>query len=189
MLALIAGFSNDTIFAAYQQQFNLLTAKGYEFQLNVMNNQARKVIKKMDEKQCDLLVIKPHNHCVNTAKHAMQTFKVHFISTLATTNSEFPLQMWDHLTPQVKSKLNMMPWSGANPDVSAYEAIHGPYDWNRFPLAPPGCKAIVYKSPETQGSWGSRGIDACCVGPLLDHYHCNHVFVPETRANQICGFA
>ncbi len=47
MLALpIAGFSNDTIFAAYQQQFNLLTAKEYNIWLNVMDNPATKVIKK-----------------------------------------------------------------------------------------------------------------------------------------------
>jgi hypothetical protein len=69
----------------------------------------------------------------------------------------------------------------------AYKAIHGPYDWNHFPLASPGCKAVVYKSPETQDSWASRGIDAWYADPSFDHYQCNHYFVPKTRAYRISG--
>ncbi len=73
--------------------------------------------------------------------------------------------------------------------MSAYEAIWGPYNLNRFPLAPPGCKVVIYKSPNAQGSWGSCGTDAWYLGPLVDHYQCNHYFVPETRAYQISGSA
>jgi hypothetical protein len=42
----IAGFSDDIIFAAYQQQYNLLQSRGCKTHLNVMDNQATKVIKK-----------------------------------------------------------------------------------------------------------------------------------------------
>ncbi len=79
--------------------------------------------------------------------------------------------------------------SRLDPTMSAYKALHGPYDWNRFPLAPPGCKSIIYKSSETGGLWVSRRTDAWYVGPSLDHYRCNHYFVPETRAYQISGSA
>jgi hypothetical protein len=71
----------------------------------------------------------------------------------------------------------------------AYEAVYGPYDWNHFPHAPPGCKAVVNKAPEMWGSWASRGIDTWYTGPSLDHYQCNHYFVPETRAYRIAGSA
>jgi hypothetical protein len=71
---------------------------------------------------------------VNAAKHAIQMFKNHFISALATTDSEFPLQLWDHLKWQVKTMLNMLCHLHINPKMLAYKAIHGPYDWNRFPL-------------------------------------------------------
>ncbi len=191
MLALlIAGFSDKIIFAAYQQLYNLLKSKGYKIQLNVMDNQATKVIKKiLDKDECDLLLVESHNHHVNAAKRSIQTFKAHFISTLATTDSKFPLQLWNRLTPQIKSTLNRMHPLRVNPNISAYKAIHGPYDWNCFPLAPPDCKAVVYKSPETQGLWGSRGIDEWCVSPSLDHYQCNHFFIPETRAYRISGSA
>jgi hypothetical protein len=132
----IAEFSDDIIFVAYQQQYNLLKSKGYKICLNVMENQATKVIKKfLNEQQCDLLLVEPHNHRVNAAEHAIQTFKAYFISALATTDSKFSLQLWDQLTPQVVSTLNMLRPSCVNPNISAYKAVHGPYNWNCFPLA------------------------------------------------------
>jgi hypothetical protein len=42
----ILGFSDNIIFVAYQQQYNLLKSKGYKICLNIMENQATKVIKK-----------------------------------------------------------------------------------------------------------------------------------------------
>jgi hypothetical protein len=186
----IAGFSDNIIFAACQQQYNLLKSKGYKIRLNAIDNQATKVIKKfLDEQQCNLLLVEPHNHCVNAAERAIQTFKVHFISALATTDSKFSLQLWDQLTPQVESTLNVLRPSHINPNVSAYKAVHSPFNWNHFPRAPPGCKAVVYKSSKTRGSWGSRGKDACCVSQSLDHYQCNHFFIPEMQAYKISGSA
>ncbi len=115
-----AGFSDDIIFAAHQQQYNLLKPKGYKIRLNVMDNQANKVITKfLDEQQCNLLLVEPHNHRVNAAERAIQTFKAHFISALATTDSKFPLQLWDQLMPQVKSTLNMLRPLHVNPNISA----------------------------------------------------------------------
>jgi hypothetical protein len=123
------------------------------------------------------------------AKRAIQTFKDHFFSALAMTDSEFPLQLWDILTSQVETTLILMRASCINPNISAYEAIWGPYDWNRFPLASPGCKAVIFESPAVRGSWGSRGTDAWYLGPSVDHYQCNHYFVPETQAYRISGLA
>jgi hypothetical protein len=77
---------------------------------------------------CDLMLVEPHNHRVNAAERTIQTFKDHFISALATTDSKFPLQLWDKLTSQVKNTLNLMQASCIDPSMSAYEAIWGPYD-------------------------------------------------------------
>jgi hypothetical protein len=143
----------------------------------------------------DLCTQSPHlplssnNHRVNAAKCTIQTFKDHFISALAMTDSEFPLQLWDKLTSQVKNTLNLMQASRIDPNMSAYEAIWGPYNWNCFPLAPLGCKAVIYESPNAQGSWGSRETNAWYLGPLVNRYQCNHYFVPKTRVYQISGSA
>ena len=155
-----------------------------------MDNQASKQIKRfLTTQECNLLLVEPHNHRINAAERAIQTFKDHFVSALATTDSEFPLQLWDRLSPQIETTLNLMRRSRIDPSKSAYEVLHGPYDWNRFPLAPPGCKAVIYESPAQHGSWGSRGVDAWYLGPSLDHYRCCHYFVPETRAYRISGSA
>ncbi len=44
------------------------------------------------------------------------------------------------------------------------------------------------KAPDMCGTWVSRGINAWYTGSSLDHYQCNHYFVPKTRANHISGF-
>jgi hypothetical protein len=74
-----------------------------------LDNQATKHIKKfLTKNDCKLQVVEPHNHRVNATERAIQTFKTAFISALATTDSDFPLQLWDKLTPQVQDRLNML---------------------------------------------------------------------------------
>ena len=97
-------------------------------------------------------------------------FKDTFIAALATTNKDFPLQLWDKLVPQVQDTPDLLRTSRKNPEQSAYAALIGPYDWNWYPLAPPGCKTIIYEAPAVRGSWASRSTDAWYLGPSKDHY-------------------
>jgi hypothetical protein len=90
---------------------------------------------------------------VNAAERAIQTLKDAFIVALTTIDQEFPLQLWDRLVPQVQNTLNLLQVSRINPNVSAYEALNGPYNWDRYLLAPPGCKAVIYEAPAVHGSW------------------------------------
>jgi hypothetical protein len=184
----ITNFSNNCILAAYTQQYELLKSKGSTMKLNLKDNQASQIITQfLTTKKCNNLLVEPNNHRVNAAEQAIQTFKVPFISALATTDSKFPLQLWDRLTPQVETTLIMLHQSQFDPTMLADEALHDPYDWNRFPLAPPGCKAVIYKARESQGSVASRGTDAWYVGPSMNNYHCNHFFVPKTQAYHVSG--
>jgi hypothetical protein len=146
----ISGFSNDVIFRAYKEIYKMIESKGFVIRFNIVDNQASKVIKQfLTPKQCELMLVEPNNHRVNAGEPAMQTFKDHFVSALAIADSDFPLQLWDRLTQQVETTLNLMRPSCIDPTKLAYEALHGPYDWNRFPLAPPGCKAVIYEAPES----------------------------------------
>jgi deoxyribodipyrimidine photolyase-like uncharacterized protein len=98
----IAGLDDVSIYNAYKKYFEDLTAKGFKPKLNVMDNQATRHIKKfLTKNDCKLQIVEPHNHRVNAAEWAIQTFKGAFIAALATTDSDFPLQLWDRLTPQV----------------------------------------------------------------------------------------
>ncbi len=97
----------------------------------VMDNQATKYIKKfLTEKEYDLQLVELHNHRVNTTEWAIQTFKDAFIAALATTDRDFPLLLWDRLAPQVQDTLNLIRASRINPNISAYEALNGPYNWD-----------------------------------------------------------
>jgi hypothetical protein len=56
-----------------------------------------------------------HNHRVNAAERAIQTFKDAFIAALATTDSNFPLQLWDQFSPQIHDTLNLLRTSRIDP--------------------------------------------------------------------------
>ncbi len=81
----------------------------------------------------------------------------------------------------------MMRASQIDPTKLAYKTLYGPYDWNRYPLAPLGCKAVLYKDDNTRGLWASRGVDGWYLGPSMDHYHCNIYYIPKTHAYHISG--
>jgi hypothetical protein len=96
----IAGLDDVSIFNACKLNFQSMQ-KGYKPKLNAMDNQATKHIKQfLTKEECKLQLVKLHNHRVIAAKRAIQTFKDALIAALATTNRNFPLQLWDKLTPQ-----------------------------------------------------------------------------------------
>ncbi len=184
----ISGMDNVSIFKAYKKQFDALTAKGLKPKKNIMDNQATKHIKKfLTEQQCKMQLVEPHNHQMNAAKCAIQTYKDAFIAALATTDKDFPIQLWDKLAPQVQDTLNLLRASRVNPAISAYKILNGPYDWNRYPLAPLACKAVVYKDGDTRGSWASQGVDGWYLGPFQDHCRCDLYYIPKTQAYWISG--
>ena len=158
--------------------------------MNVMDNQATKHINKfLTDEQCKLQLGEPHKDRMKAAERAIQTFKDAFIAALATTDCDFPIQLWEKIAPQVQDTLNLLRASRINPAKSAYEVLNRPYYWNRYPLAPLGCKAVIYKDGDTRGSWAFRGVDRWYLGPLTDHYRCDLYFVPKTRACRILGSA
>ena len=98
----IPGLTSDHILTAYKKNFEYLVLKGFTPKLNVMENQATKVVKAyLLPRDVTLQLVEPHNHRVNAAERAIQTFKNRFVSALGTTNADFSIQLWDKLTPQV----------------------------------------------------------------------------------------
>jgi hypothetical protein len=77
-------------------------------------------------------------------------------------------------------------FSPARTDL-ALKLLNGPYNWNHYPLALLGCKAVVYEDGDTQGSWASCSVDEFYLGPSKDHYQCNLYYVPDTRAYHVSG--
>ena len=109
------------------------------------------------------------------------------IHRVTSHNGHFPIQLWDKLTGQVQDTLNLMRASRVNPTILVYKTLNRPYDWNRYPLAPLGCKATVYEDGNTRGSWTSIGVDGWYLGPSKDHYRCALYLIPKTRAYRTSG--
>jgi hypothetical protein len=109
-----------------------------------MDNQTKKNLKvHLTPQQVILQLVEPHSHRVNATERAIQTFKNRFIGALGTTDSEFPIRLWDKLAPQVHDCINLLQRLRISPDKSAYEMLEGPHKLNWSPLAPLGTRAII----------------------------------------------
>ena len=117
----IKDVKDATLVAACEEVFNTLKEKGYKPTLNITDNQAVRPLKEyLKSEECAWQFVEPANHRVNTAERAIQTFKNHFISGLCSTNSEWPLQLWDTLTIQAVITMNLLRTSRMDPSKSAY---------------------------------------------------------------------
>ncbi len=139
------------------------------------------VEKYIRSKAINIQLVPPHNHQANAAKHAMATFKEHFITALATVDMLCPLQLWDEFLPQVKLTLNMLRFPLQNPKKSANQEVYSSFYLNKTPLAPLGIKALVYVDPGSQTSWAPPATNGFYGGSASNHYQCLRFYIPATR--------
>ena len=112
----------------------------------------------------------PHIHRLNAAERAIRTFKNHFITGLCSTNPNFPLKLWDRLLTQALIMLNLLRGSRINPQLSAWAQVHGAFDYNSTPLAPPGTRVLVHEKLSVRGTWAPHAVEGWYLGPALRHY-------------------
>ena len=136
-------------------------------------------------KKMDLLLVPPYMHRVNAAEKAIDSYKNHFISGLATVHPDFPLHLWCRLIPLASITLNLLRPSRINPRLSAEECLNGVFDYNKTPIAPPGCKVVVHESTTNRGTWSPHGVDGWYVSIAPLHYRCHTVYIPKTRAERV----
>ena len=121
----VSNLKDETIVAAVQKIFNKMEENGHKPLLNVTNNQAARLLKAfLKTKECNWQFVEPHNHRVNAAERAIQTFKNHIISGFCCTDSEWPLQLWNNLTKQALITLNLCQASRKHLDRSAYHSLY-----------------------------------------------------------------
>ena len=135
-----------TIKKAWEDLFSDLIQHGHEVQHFILDNEISEELKSSFKKNnIKYQLVPPHIHRRNAAERAIQTFKQHLLSGLATCHSKFPISEWDRLLPQAVLTLNLLRASRVNPRLSAYAYILGQYDFNSTPLAPPGSTIIIHK--------------------------------------------
>jgi len=172
-----------TITAAWEELFRQLTKHGHVVSHFVLDNELSNELKKaFEKKKVKFQRVPPNIHRRNSAERAIQTFKNHLLSGLATCHSQFPIAEWDRLLPQCTITLNLLRRSRVNPKLSAYAYIEGPYDFNAWPMAPPGTKVVIHKKVNQRGSWDYRGKEGWYIGPSVEHYRCVRCYIPSTHS-------
>ena len=137
-----------------------------------MDNKISKAMKEhiRDECRVKLELVPPVCHRCNAAEVAICNFKAHFLSILAGFADNFPPSLWDRLLPQAEITLNLLRQSNASPNVSAYAHLSGPFNYNKMPLAPMGCKVQVHKKADKRGTWAYHSINGWYLSTSPEHY-------------------
>ena len=114
----------------------------------------------------------PPQYRRDAAEAAIQTFKNHLLSGLATCDPQFPIIEWDRLLPQAQLTLNLLRNSKVNPKLSAWAHLNGTFDLNKTPLLPPGTKILVHSKPTNRKSGEFHGQQGWYGAPAPHHYRC-----------------
>ncbi len=100
-------------------------------------------------------------------------------------DDNFPMRLWDRLLPQTVLTLNLLLQSNLAPTVSAYQYVHGAFDYNRMSLGPMGCAVQIHVNNERRGTWAANLIDGWYLQPSPKYYHCHTVYVKNTRSKRV----
>jgi hypothetical protein len=144
---------------------------------HLLDNEASEEFKVEIRKKCLIQLVPPDNYQQDLAKRAIQTFKNHFKTILAGVDDSFPMRLWDKLKPQTILTLNLLCQSNIAPTVSAWQYVHGRFDYNKMSLALMGCAQ--------QGTWASNTIDGWYLQTSPEHYQCHRFYVKETKSEKI----
>ena len=186
----VKNMAEKKIVSCYKQHVTYLTKRGFKPILNIIDNVASKDVQAyLEAENVNIKLVEPHNHRVNAAKQAIQTFNNHLIAGLSTCNASFPSLLWNKILPQSQDSLNMLRTSQVPPKLSEYSVLEGIHDFNRHPWTPPGTRSTIFNPPETRTSFGPRAIDVWYIGPTPQHYRCYNFFLPSTGGIRTSGQA
>ena len=172
---------------AYATIITCLSDRGYKPNIHFFDNEAPYILQQYNTQQkIKYQLVPPHSYRRNAAERVIWTWKNHFISGLCMVNPNFPIHLWDRLIPQLVVTLDILWPSQCNQHILAYTALNGMFNFDATPLAPPGCKVIIYDAPSNQASFSPHGTDVWYIGPSLKHYRCYKTYVTKTRAERVC---
>ena len=157
--------------AAYQKLHILFTNRYLRPNLHILENDCPNVLNFfMREVNEQFQLVSPHIHRRNSAEQSIRTLKEHFIAGLSSSHKDFPLHLWGRLIPHAILTLKLLRQSRMNPQISGYGQLHGEFNYDTTPLAPPGTQVIIHKNPTVRDTWASYGVKVWYLGPSMNHY-------------------
>eukprot|EP01035_Chromulina_nebulosa_P007419 gene7419-10021_t len=71
-------------------------------------------------------------------------------------------------TQKTEMTLNLLLGSRLDPRISAWEQLHGKYNYDAHPIAPLGMRIVLHEKPHQRGSWSPHhGVEGFYLGPAL----------------------
>jgi hypothetical protein len=171
----------------YQALLDRLQTAGVVQKRHILDNKCSEEFKATIRKnKMTFQLVPPHDHRINIAEKAIQTFKAHFISILCGTDITFLLHLWCRLLRQSEHTLNMLRHARITPTVSAYAYLWGQHDYNANPFAPLGCKVEAHVTPEVRETWAPHTTSGYYIGNAEEHYRCHKIYISNTKSERIC---
>ena len=136
------------LLAGFIEMHDTLKKAGINPVLHRVDNEfSNELIEEMESRGLKYQIAPRGNHRTIAAERGIQTLKNHFISVLYGCDPTFPKSQWDRVLPVAVLTLNMLRPSRINPAKSAYNELWGNFDFNKTPLAPPGCLIVAHERP------------------------------------------
>ncbi len=171
---------------AYLALWKRLTARGtVKSTIHLWDNEASEEFKAEIRKKCLIQLVPPDNHQQNIAERAIQSFKNHFKTILAGVDDSFPMRLWDKLLPQTILTLNLLHQSNVSPIVSAWQYVHGLFDYNKIPFTTMGCAVWIHESSERQWTWAVNTINGWYLQTSPEHYQCHRIYIKKMKSERI----
>ncbi|MGL5936265.1 MAG: hypothetical protein ACRCZI_11665, partial [Cetobacterium sp.] len=178
--------TTDSLATAIQDIHTTLRKGGCQPQFHRMDNECPQAIKEyFSRHNITYQLAPPGEHRTNAAERAIRTAKNHLKAGWWSMDKRFPMHLWDLTVPQAEITLNLLRGSRINPKLSAYEQIHGRYDFNATPLAPPGVRVLAHARAGERDTWATHAFEAWYVGPATEHYRCFRVWATKSRKTRI----
>ena len=158
-IELLDATTETHVLRAYKEGVKFFESKGLKPNVQRMDNYSSFLAPAFTAFQADADIsvdrVPPGQHRRNKAERCIETAKHHIIASLAGTDPSFPMKGIKHLMPQIELTLNLLRPGRKNPNTSAWEQLHGVYDFNAHPLGPMGCRILSHDKPENRESWES----------------------------------
>jgi hypothetical protein len=179
----------DDVLIAYKQGIIFFTERGLLPNVQRINNKSAFLTAAFQAYQADeninVDLVPPGQKRRNKAERCIETAKHHIIAVIAGCDPNFPMKAAKHHFPQIEITLNLLRPSRKYPMMSAWEQLHGEYDFNGWPLGPMGCRVLCHDKPGDRPTWGVHGTEGYYVGPTLKHYRCQTIYIPATGHTRI----
>lgn len=122
------------------------------------------------------------------AELKVKFFKRQFIATRASIDDRFPDNEWHRLLPHIELMLQVLHPAASDHTISAYMWLnHKPFDWDRYPLAPPATMVVAFTPRDQRHTWDDHGWVGWYMGPDLTTYRGFNIWDPTTNAYSTVG--